>query len=441
MLVTFAASLIVLLGMGALALDLSMAYLARKHLQNLADLSALAAVKVYGKGQKNDPELLNKMTQAATSLASNNAKWAPGGSGSTQALNPNDVIPIVYDLNTHTITLKPANVNADPVNAVEVTLRMDGTLLPAFSFFLGKIFGQDTMTLQAQAIASFTKKHVAIVLDNSNSMQYGSYKHLSQCPAAAFPWNVQDHRYFLYSARSAADVPNCLATPNILPQPISDVFASTRDVLLQNANLFGTFYRAGLVVYGTSASTIVALTQDDNKVEVQNVLTAALQDWQNYALSNLADPFDPPPNPMSMTPGGTDPVTTGYTGTGGAIALARNLLLTASQTDNVSDRQIVLFSDGVPNCDSAGYCSSTAAAETGGKAYAKQEAANAAQDEIVIHTIYFDPSAATCTSQPGYIHLRDDVAVPTGGRAYCAKTITDLNNAFNDLPASIALAE
>ena len=154
--VTVAIVLVVLLGFGALALDISNAMIARNELQNVADASALAGARqlglIYAALPTTTPYTGNVLsnpaavTGAVTAVASvNQARQV------LVSINASDVVIGVWNSTSRTLT--PGNVGA---TAVRVTARRDsGTNGPVATWLAG-IMGINSMNVVATATAALT---------------------------------------------------------------------------------------------------------------------------------------------------------------------------------------------------------------------------------------------------------------------------------------------
>ncbi len=160
--VMVAVVMVVLIGFGALAVDMSHLYLVRNELQNASDAGALAGARVL---YTEDGTAVNEgangvAVQAATANQSDKAAvdvhWSGGNGGdaerghwsfATRTFTPNDSLVPVDLANASTEELD-ANVNF--INAVRVRTRRQDT--PAASF-LARIFGRDSFIVSAESVA------------------------------------------------------------------------------------------------------------------------------------------------------------------------------------------------------------------------------------------------------------------------------------------------
>ena len=135
-LIIFALSVLVLMGLAALAVDLGAVYTARAQLQVGADAAALAAVQELESGQAH--------YVAAQFAAMNSVLTTP------ITLGESDVTTGKLDFATGDFA-----PGVEPPNAVRVTARRtagapDGPL----ELFFGKVIGHDTVSVQAESIAA-----------------------------------------------------------------------------------------------------------------------------------------------------------------------------------------------------------------------------------------------------------------------------------------------
>ncbi len=142
-----------LLGMIAFAVDIGYIVLVRTQLQATADSAALAAA-----GSMNDTAA--DMVAVAQKFAAFNIV-----TGRPAALRSSDVEPGTWDTNTRIFT--PSESLG---NAVRVTVRTDRTTGGETPLFFGKIFGKESVSLQASAVAMANPRDIAFVVDLSGSM-------------------------------------------------------------------------------------------------------------------------------------------------------------------------------------------------------------------------------------------------------------------------------
>ncbi len=130
-----AVSLVVILGFGAFAIDMSYAYSERNLLQVTADAAALAAA----------PELpnKNKAREMALEYVEDNMPAATHG----EVLVKEDVVLGNWDPVSETWS-----PNVGPLNAVEVTTRRSSD---RFDLFLGPFLGLGSLDMQASATSYF----------------------------------------------------------------------------------------------------------------------------------------------------------------------------------------------------------------------------------------------------------------------------------------------
>ena len=133
----FAASVMMLLGMAAIAVDLGFLYSLRGKLQNTADAAVLAAV-----GDLPDEDAARA---TAVDLATKNMPAAGHGTVLANA----DVVAGNWDADTRTFT--PAG---SPINAVRAVTRRSQANGNAAGLFFARVLGFDQVDMQATAIAS-----------------------------------------------------------------------------------------------------------------------------------------------------------------------------------------------------------------------------------------------------------------------------------------------
>jgi Flp pilus assembly protein TadG len=161
-------SIFMLIGFGALAVDIGHLHVARNELQNAADAGALAGARVLyndegtavntGTNQEAyDAATANKSERTAVEvnwISGNNGDvqrghWSFGLAGLERGFYPNDFLAPVNLWNASTADLD-ANLNF--INAVRVVTRRTTQGTPVASFFAG-IFGHENFELSAEAVA------------------------------------------------------------------------------------------------------------------------------------------------------------------------------------------------------------------------------------------------------------------------------------------------
>ena len=144
---------VVILGIVAFAVDLGYVVLVRTQLQATADSAALAAA---GSMNNNSSDMIAE----AQKFASYNTV-----TGRLAQLNATDVEAGTWDTNTRTFT--PSESLG---NAVRVTVRTDSTTGGETPLFFGRIFGKESVPLNATAVAMANPREIAFVVDLSGSM-------------------------------------------------------------------------------------------------------------------------------------------------------------------------------------------------------------------------------------------------------------------------------
>lgn len=149
--------LAVLLGMGALAIDIGRAFVARNELQNAADAGALAGARTLGL-------LYEGMTRAAMEtyqLSGGDAAAIISAVQSTAVLNAAAGVNVTVNAadvqiglwNSATRTLAPT---INQPRSVRVMTRRDGTANGSISTFLARVVGITNMNVSAAATAELT---------------------------------------------------------------------------------------------------------------------------------------------------------------------------------------------------------------------------------------------------------------------------------------------
>lgn len=145
--------IVMMLGMVAFAVDMGYIVLVRTQLQVAADSAAMAAAASMGLPRE---ELM--------AVARQYAGYHSAGGRPVQ-LEPEDVKYGTWD--TETRSFRPSD---SPGNAIRVTSRTDETTGGRAGLFFGKIFGKESFTQRASAVAMANPRDIAFVVDLSGSM-------------------------------------------------------------------------------------------------------------------------------------------------------------------------------------------------------------------------------------------------------------------------------
>lgn len=151
-----ALALVVLLGLGSLAVDVSYMRLAQAQAQDVADASAVAALWA----------LRNSGTERATTLAAQavlDRNLVAGKKADLASLELGD-----WDTDDGTLV-----TDGDTPNAVRVTIDRAGD--NAVRLFLGRIFGHESVDVGASATAAARNLHIVLVMDITNSWSRPNY--------------------------------------------------------------------------------------------------------------------------------------------------------------------------------------------------------------------------------------------------------------------------
>jgi hypothetical protein len=160
-LIWFVIFLPILIGMVAMAFDVTRLAVAKNELQNAADAGALAAARVLynDEGTAVNPGANQIGTAAATANMSENAAvevnagdvqrghWSFGMGALPRGFTPN---PSLSPVSLWEVSTEELDADPNFINAVQVTARREST--PIFSYF-ARIFGIDSWTMSATAVA------------------------------------------------------------------------------------------------------------------------------------------------------------------------------------------------------------------------------------------------------------------------------------------------
>ena len=153
MLVLAALLMIFMVGMIAFAMDIGYIVLVRSQLQTAADSAAMVAAAVMG-GEPGMAVRTARQYAAYHTAAGENVR-----------LSESDVELGVWDKNARTFV--PLNKAG---NAVRVTARRDTASGSETPLFFAKIFGRDSFSMSASAVATANPRDIVFVVDLSGSM-------------------------------------------------------------------------------------------------------------------------------------------------------------------------------------------------------------------------------------------------------------------------------
>lgn len=196
-----AISLVIIIGMAALAVDIGALYSAQAELQRTADAAALAAAGRLVRS--DDPSYQQDVIQVAGEVAERNSvmRHAAGLDSDGDV----EFGRAVYDASTERYSFSPGG---DAPDAVRVTVRRaEGSAGGPITLAFSRMMGQPTRSLQARAAAMLIPRDMAVVIDLSGSMAYdstlrfwnrsdGSYANTRDCwaalngPEPARPYNA-----------------------------------------------------------------------------------------------------------------------------------------------------------------------------------------------------------------------------------------------------------
>jgi Flp pilus assembly protein TadG len=142
-----------ILGLLALVFDLGQWFVVRNELQNLADAAALAgAKKLIQAKDKDNPQAAavycEEAIAAAQAVAAQNRS-----SGLAVSVSGGDIVLGKWNLRTASFERTGCSTNPLEVNAVQVTVRRDGSDNPQLSTFFAGFFGIPRMSNRATAVA------------------------------------------------------------------------------------------------------------------------------------------------------------------------------------------------------------------------------------------------------------------------------------------------
>jgi hypothetical protein len=161
-----AVSIVALFSLVALGIDLGMLAVARSESQHAADAGALAGCRILNnKPTAVENDKAQAMTTAREVVRQNLFHNANFTESQIQSVR---VRRYDYDLNTESFRMYDDRPPGKSWSAVEVTI---GTEQPSF---FARVMGVTGMPVQARALAAHRPRDVALVLDYTGSMGYGS---------------------------------------------------------------------------------------------------------------------------------------------------------------------------------------------------------------------------------------------------------------------------
>jgi len=152
-----------MLGMGALAVDIGAIYTAQTELQRSADSAALAAAARLAGNGVDSPEVL------ARSTADEYARRNPVA-GAVSGVEAGDVVfgQSVYNAGTGKFSFQPGGAKYDAVRIV--VRRSAGSAAGPLPLMFANIYGAASQNLAASAAAVLIPRDIAVVIDLSGSM-------------------------------------------------------------------------------------------------------------------------------------------------------------------------------------------------------------------------------------------------------------------------------
>ena len=158
----------VIMGFGALAVDIGLLYTTKAEMQAAADAAALAGASQLAGDGVVDPEALARAS--AVQYAGEHLIL-----GEAVQLDPYTDVEVgkaFYNPSTQKFEFQPSCYNFD---AVRVTVRKTSeSSNGAVPLMFGRLFGEDEGNLEAQAAAVLIPRDIAVVIDLSNSMCWDS---------------------------------------------------------------------------------------------------------------------------------------------------------------------------------------------------------------------------------------------------------------------------
>lgn len=157
-----------MMGIGALAIDVGAMYTVQAELQAMADSAALAAASQLVGDANTDIEYNARV--AAEEFGGRNK--AAGSYGGISISSDVEFGKAVYDPSTERFVF---NSGDSPVDAVRVTARRsEGSLNGPLQLMFANALGRATTNLEAQAAATLVPRDMMVVIDLSRSMLYDS---------------------------------------------------------------------------------------------------------------------------------------------------------------------------------------------------------------------------------------------------------------------------
>jgi Flp pilus assembly protein TadG len=170
----------VIMGFGALAVDVGVLYTTKAELQMAADSAALAAAAQLVGGDEADPETMARLTAAEYA----SAHEIYGDPAYLDTESDVELGKAVYNPATQKFEFQPSSFNHD---AVRVTVkRTDDSVGGAIPLLFANAIGSSEKELWARAAAVLIPRDISVVIDLSNSMCWDSLLRY---------WNRQDGGY------------------------------------------------------------------------------------------------------------------------------------------------------------------------------------------------------------------------------------------------------
>jgi Putative Flp pilus-assembly TadE/G-like len=160
--------LLALMAMIALAVDIGLVAVARTQAQDVADLAALSGARMLNGDSSNTANLNNVTTAVAAAQTAADNNNILGKSITTSMIT---TLPGVYAYNATSQTFSASYPSSPGANAWSVMQVTVNTTTPTY---FGRVFNVNSFNVTANASAAHRPRDLALILDFSGSMKFGS---------------------------------------------------------------------------------------------------------------------------------------------------------------------------------------------------------------------------------------------------------------------------
>ena len=420
-LILFAVSSGVIMGMGAISLDLSYLRNCRMQLQNAVDAAAHAALISYR-------TTANETTarQVAKDIAALNFVG-----GRPVSLGDTDIVFGTWDFTNHEFSTAGSFVNAVSV----VANRRDGALDGPIQLFIAPVIGIDSGEAAAEATGAFRFRELELLLDTTGSF----FRDIDNGRNAVISFLDK-----IYTNHLPQDKIGLVAFAQQGKE-----FTPLQDVVSNYAAIRASWYGQGDVTYNcrTSGSRRTCSYYDPTSTYGLNL---CFQDREPNGVADTTNPngvtnvaamkqqyFDYARTITNVNCFDGSAYNPRQEGTDHSTALQKGIDVLLNDGVNGNMKVIVMVSDGRAQCKQPDDASS-ASCVTSRQILAQQQTARAAENNISIFSVMFcsNCSSASLASYQAYA----DTLVTGVGKSYTTTDSNQLDDILNEIADSLPVA-